>query len=672
MPERRIPAGERAKPSQVLWTTLLVIAACLPVMPHLRWQVNAFLALVFAVRLLGLRWPSAMPGRGLRILLTFAGVANCLHGYHTLAGQDGGAALFATMITLKLLELDSKRDLRLTTILVGFLIVVQFLFDESFSIAAYLGVVSLGMIALLVKLNGGLGEAGARPALRVTYRLALQALPLTLVLFVLFPRLEAPLWNLGFEREAAMTGMSDTMEPGAISELVVNGEGAFRVRFEGAPPDSGQLYWRGPVLWEMDGRRWTQGDAPHESPRPSELVAASEPIEYEVVLEPTRQRWLFALDMPVTAPSDAFITPALQVVARQPINALRRYRVRSVMSYATQAPSQEVRLLALRLPDNITPRMRALVADWGAEAQTEWQLVQRGLAFFNREAFHYTLLPPALGANPADEFLFETRAGFCEHYASAFALLMRIAGIPSRIVLGYLGGEDNDIGGYKIVRQSDAHAWVEVLIPERGWVRVDPTAAVDPSRIDRRSASRLLGANASLRFSIDETNGFARFARSMRLLADTLDATWQNWVLDFSTEDQLALLDKLGLSAFREYGLAALMMLAISLTLAVILLALSRDNPPQDALDALYARFCRKLARAGLPKHHHEGPRDYGRRVTAERPDLAGPVGRFLALYIPSRYSASASPQNLEQLRAQLRDFAPKEPGSPLSLKRSR
>ncbi len=655
-----IAHSERAETRQILWTSLLVLVACLPLLRFMHWQINAFLLLIFCVRLAGLRWPSAMPGAAVRILLTFAGVANCLHGYHSLAGQDGGAALFTTMITLKLLELNTKRDLRLVTILLGFLIVVQFLFDESFALAVYLGIVAVAAVALLVDLNGGLKRADLRSAPRIAGGLSLQAVPLTLVLFLLFPRLDAPLWHLGLDRDSAMTGMSDTMEPGDISDLVVNGELAFRVRFDSPPPGSNQLYWRGPVLWEMDGRRWTPGNPYSDGVESIALAEAASMIDYEVVLEPTKQRWLFALDMPVASPDDAHITPEFQVVSEQPVNALKRYRVSSALDYRTPDASPRIRELALRLPENITPRMRVLVADWKAQSSTEWQVVERALAFFNREAFHYTLIPPRLGANPADEFLFETRSGFCEHYASAFALLMRTADIPSRIVLGYLGGEDNDLGGYKIVRQSDAHAWVEVLIGGRGWVRVDPTASVDPSRIDRQSAARLLGASSSVRFDLDEHGMIARLARNLRLLGDTLDATWQNWVLDFSSEDQFALLDRIGLGALREYGLAVLMIVAVSLTLGIVMLALMRDTPERDPLDVLYERFCARLARAGVARHHHEGPSDYGQRLASERPDLSAPASRFLALYIPARYGRADVDAALVRLSALLRDFSPR------------
>lgn len=655
-----IPAAERPERAQILWTTLLVAAACAPFVRYLDGQVTAFLALILTIRLVALRWPAALPNRWIRALLAFAGLGNCLAAYQTVTGQDGGSALLATMLVLKLLELDTKRDLRLVLILLGFLSVVQFLFDESFQLTFYLGLIALGLVTLLTELNGGLGAAGLRPALRVSARLALQAIPLTLVLFVLFPRLTAPLWSLGIDSSKGLMGMSDSMEPGNISELVVNGELAFRARFAGRRPDSNLLYWRGPVLWKMDGRRWTPGAPPSDWQQPARLIEASEPIEYEVVMEPTKQRWLFALDMPVSEPEGTAISPDHQLLSNQPVTALKRYDARSVLSYRTAEPDARVRALALELPENVTSRMRALVGDWRAQSRDDWTLVQRALAHFNRENFYYTLMPPKLGANPADEFLFETRSGFCEHYASSFALLMRIAGIPSRIVLGYLGGEPNEFGGYTIVRQSDAHAWVEVLIEGRGWVRVDPTAAVDPSRIDNRVATELLGAGTSVRFDLGEAAALARWMRDLRLLGDTLEATWQNWVLDFSAQDQRRLMDRLGLGAWQEYGLAVLMVLAVSLTLGGILLVLMHERTERDPLERLYAHLCQRLARIGLPRLPHEGPGDYGERIAAARPDLALAVGGFLALYVPARYGERSTPETLQRLSALLRDFKPK------------
>ncbi len=633
------PPVEPLERGQVLAASLLVGAAYLPFVQHLNWRISAFVGLLFTLRAAALRWPGAGPGRLALIALTLAGGANSLDTYHSLAGQQGGAALLATMLALKLLEVRGRRDLRLLAVLVGFLPAVHFLFDQSMLLAAYLALVVLAAVALLIDLNGGMGPRSAARVGALTLRLAAQALPLTLVMFLLFPRLNAPLWNLGLDADRGITGMSDRLELGSISELVVNGELAFRVRFDRPAPAADQMYWRGPVLWQADPRGWSPGGDPTFRGPPA-LVKAGERIDYEVVLEPSGQHWLFALDMPLGSPDEASLNGDFQLVARTPANTARRYRVQSALDYRTSDPPDAVRRAALQLPPNVSGRMRDLVNGWRRDGGSDdWGVVQKALRFFNEQDFHYTLLPPKLGANPTDEFLFETRHGFCEHYASSFAVLMRIAGIPSRLVLGYLGGEPNRIGGYHMVWQSDAHAWTEVLIPDRGWVRVDPTAAVDPARVDNRSASRILGGTAPLRFEIDARGNLGRSLRQLRFFVDSLQAAWQNWVLDFSADDQFSLLSRLGLGQYREAGLAVLMVGAIAIILGLIVVGLVRRGDGLTPLESSYRRFCDRLAAAGLPRRPDEGPHDFGRRVAQARPDLAEPVGRFTALYIRGRYA---------------------------------
>lgn len=660
MSKRTIPSNERPERAQILWVTLVLIAAYLPLAGHLALQISAFVGLLFAIRLASLRWPAVLPGTWPLAALTLIGVANAAVTYQGWSGQNAGTALFVSMLVLKLMELRRKSDIRLVATLIGFLVVVEFLFDQSPWLVLYLAAVVLGGIALLVDLNGGLGEARRRGALAVAVRLSLQALPLTLILFLLFPRLSAPLWSLGLDPSKATTGISDSLEPGAISELVLNGELAFRARFEGTPPAADQLYWRGPVLWETDGRRWSVGQDIASTAPAGALVEAARPIDYEVTLEPTDQRWLFALDLPDSVPEEAFLSPDHQLIARQVVSAVKRYRVTSALDYRTASPNPARLAAGLQVPDNVTPRMRRLVEEWRSRSQSDLALVQAGLQFFNRESFHYTLMPPRLGANPTDEFLFETQRGFCEHYASSFAVLMRLAGVPSRIVLGYLGGELNRVGGYHMVWQSDAHAWVEVLIEGRGWVRVDPTAAVDPSRVDNSGASRMLGAGPSVRFTLEQADAIARFVRDMRLFADSLDAAWQDWVLGFSVEDQLALLQRLRLGELREYGLVALMLAALGITLGILVLASIRERKPLDPLQTEYARFCRRLAGIGLDRLPNEGPMDYAGRVAAKRPDLAPTVERFMDLYIPARYGPGDPHDTLTALADLLRDFRPR------------
>jgi len=654
------PIDERPERYQTLAVTLTAAVAYLPLAPQLAWQVSFFCALMLGLRLAALRWPAATPGTWSLLALTLVGVLNCVLINYSLVGKAGGTALLVTMLAVKLLELRDRRDHRIVAIVLGLLIVVQFLFGQGIGLTLFLGLVAITVVGLLVDLNGGLGIWPLRRTARVTAQIVLQAAPLTLVLFVLFPRLSTPLWSLGFERDRGTMGMSETMAPGSVSELVFNGELAFRARFQQTPPGSARLYWRGLVLWEVDDRRWSAGRDPRYATGAPQLALAEDLIDYEVVLEASQRRWLFVLDLPVEYPADTILGPAFALTSTTALTTAKRYRAGSALRYRTPDPSASERRYALRLPPSVSGRERALVAEWARTARSDWDLVESGLAYFAREDFHYTLLPPRLGANTWDEFLFETRSGFCEHYAGSFALLMRLAGVPSRVVLGYLGGEPNRIGGYHMIWQSDAHAWVEVAIAGRGWVRVDPTSAVAPSRIDNQGASRLLGAAAPLRFQVDPQGAFGRTIRHLRNLADTLDAVWQETVLDFSSERQDQFLDQLGLRDYGHFALAAMIVTAASLVMGLVLFALMRQAQPMDPATREYSRFCGRLAAIGLARAASEGPRDFGRRVAAARPDLAAQVGRILSLYVSGRYMEKRGNRDQERLEQEVRGFHPR------------
>jgi len=642
------------RPDQAAAATGLVTLAYLPLSAQMDPGVTAYVALLVVWRVVSLRWPKALPHRWVLLPLTLAGMAAVLASYHTLVGQEGGTAFLVTMLALKLLEMRRPRDVRAVTVLFGFLLVTQFLFDQAAWLALYLAILLVANFALMAHLTEA-GHPSARRAAGLAGRLALQAAPLTLVLFVLFPRLDTPLWELGKTKSRALSGMSDSLEPGSISDLVLSGELAFRARFEGAVPPAGKLYWRGPVAWTTDGRRWTGGRHASDRRAPPPLVRAQDKVTYQVLLEPSRQRTLFVLDLPVQVPSDATMGADFQVRVAREIQDGRRYRAVSALTYDTGEIPPDEKTAGLDLPPNVTPRMRRLVADWQHQAQSPPAVVRAALRYFNQEPFYYTLKPPRLGANPTDEFLFETRRGFCEHYASSFALLMRIAGIPSRIVLGYLGGEVNPIGNYLIVRQSDAHAWVEVWLQTQGWVRVDPTAAVAPQRVERSDLLTDLADGAPARFQIGDPGELYRWAHRLRLLADAVDAGWRNWVLDYSRSRQQGLLDTVGLGFLREYGLAGAMILASALMLALVAAGIGRGRGPRDPVKKVYVRFCRQLATRGLGRHPSEGPMAFGARIAAARPELRQPVESFLSLYLPLRYGRRArSPKNMQELRRRL------------------
>lgn len=650
--------------------TLLIALAWLPLTAVMKPQISAYIGILLTLRIASLHWPAFEPGRWLLLPLTLGGIANVLAAYRTIVGQEAGTALLGTMLALKLLEMHRLRDVRVATILFGFLLVSQFLFDQSPLRALYLGVLLLLNVALMADLAARVdrGRAAVSFALRIAARLLVQALPLTLVLFVLFPRLSAPLWNLNPTDDKARSGVKDWLEPGSVSELVISGELAFRVWFDGPLPPEERRYWRGPVVWHTDGRRWTGWPDGAPLGKGMQPAAFGEEIAYRVELEPSGKPRLFALDLPVEVPVDAQVLADFQVLASKSIRDTQSYRMVSALRYETGELDLNQEAVGTQLPDNVTQRMRTLVEDWQRGAAGPEEVVRRALEFFNAEPFHYTLLPPKLGTNPADEFLFETRRGFCEHYASSFALLMRIAGIPARIVLGYLGGEYNGIGNYLIVRQSDAHAWVEVWLEGRGWVRVDPTAAIAPWRVQRSDLLDGLGAGAPMRFRLADVGLPRRLAHDLRLLGDALGTGWRDWVLGLSSARQQRMLDMVGLGFLRECGLALALVVAATVVLGLLLSALTRATAPRDPLERIYAAYCKRLARVGLPRRASEGPLDYSGRVIVARPDLRPTVESFMASYIPQRYGAGGRPEDQRELERRVRRFRPRRSGHSLRI----
>lgn len=667
--------SSRPDPWQLNVATLLIGLGALPLLLKLQVQVGLFALLLLLIGTAAARWPQLQPNRWALLALTLLGGLIVLDAYQTLIGQNAGSALLATMIALKRLESRTRRDLRVLVVAFGFLLVVQFLFGDSPWLAAWMVAMLIAAVALLADLSVAGRRAQRLEDWQAAGRLALsltaQALPLALILFVLFPRLDAPLWDLQLGDDRAVTGLKDWLEPGSISELIVSGEDAFRVRFDAPPqlsPDA--MYWRGPVLWHTDGRRWQPLRA-HQSTATGSADAGpvrtllSEPIRYSVILEPTDQRWLFALELPTQLPAGARLTADFQLLAAEPVNELRLYRAASVIDYRMQrlAPAHE--RAALQLPPNVTERMRALVAGWQAESRSTSEVVQQALAFFSRDPFRYTLLPPKLGANPTDAFLFETQAGFCEHYASSFVLLMRLAEIPARIVLGYLGAEYNPLSGDYLVRQSDAHAWAEVWLEGQGWVRVDPTGAIAAERVERELRFDTLGRTAPARFRLEETSALGRMVRGARFLADAFDSGWKHWVLGFSTRDQFQLLNRLGLAALREYGLALLMTAAGAAVMLTWAFALARPPRTRDPVQRCWQRFGRRLARAGLAPQRNEGPLHYRDRITAARPDLKAAIDPIVDGYLRLRYGAGSDASARGALCRRIRRFRPRRRAKP-------
>jgi len=428
------------------------------------------------------------------------------------------------------------------------------------------------------------------------------------------------------------------MSPGDISRLGLSGATAFRVKFDGQPPENKDLYWRGPILWRTDGRTWTEGGT--ELVRHLNLAAhAGEPMDYVVTLEPHRRTWLFALDMPVAVPPGNLGTTDFQLRSLSPVRERIQYRVRSYARYRTPDMSREDFQRALELPVGAHPRARELALEWRNAGLRPESVVAAALAYFRNEPFFYTLRPPPLDGDSVDQFLFASRQGFCEHFAASFTVLMRAAGIPARVVTGYQGGERNPLGDYLMVRQRDAHAWAEVWISGRGWVRVDPTAAVAPERIERGIEAAIPAAAGTAILGIEPSDAVLDVMRTMRNAWDSLNNTWNLWVLGYGPQRQVQLLSRIGLDASDWRKLVLWLGGAVlGLMVATGLVLMRRPGKRDPALHA-YTRFCNRLAGQGMPRRASEGPRDYARRINTRRPDLSSRVDHITELYVDMRYA---------------------------------
>jgi transglutaminase-like putative cysteine protease len=636
-------------------TAWLVGSLAIVVAPH-AVNLPLWIPLVFVGialwRLYAIRHQASIPGQRLLLLAAVAAALGVLATYHTLLGRDAGVALLIAMLSLKLMEIRGLRDVMVAIFLGYFLIITGFLYSQSILIGLYMLPAVLMITATMIGFQHP-GDDAPWKRLRLAAVLLGQAVPVMLVLFVLFPRVPGPLWGLPRDAYAGMTGLSDTMAPGSISRLSQSGAVAFRVVFDGRLPPPAQRYWRGPVLNRFDGRTWSAGFFRPSSPA---FVALGAPVGYTVTLESHNKHWLFALDLPASVPSGARMTGDFQLLSTAPVRQRLRYHVVSYPRYE-ETPELRVseRRRALQLPPDADPQARQLAASWVASGADARGIVARALAMFRNEPFVYTLTPPPLGQQPVDEFLFNTRRGFCEHYAGSFVFLMRAAGIPARVVTGYQGGDLNPLGNYLIVRQSDAHAWAEIWLENAGWVRVDPTAAVAPQRVESGIASAVAATEP---LPILARADLA-WLRDLGLAWDSLNNSWNQWVLGYGTERQMELLAGLGMGLASWQEMAAGLMAGIGILLTIFAaFMLWRLKPaPADPVVILYRRFCRKLARRGIVPANSEGPRDFAERVAAHRPELAGQVRAITGLYVALRYGPHPEASELQRLRQEVRAF---------------
>jgi len=636
----------------LIYGLLLCIAVVIaPHAEHLPLQVSVMCAGLLLWRAWLNYSGRTLPKRWMLMLITFAGIGLIVFTYHTIFGREAGVALLVLLATLKLMELHKARDAMVLIYLACFIIITNFFYSQSIPTALYLFATLMVIVTTWVHLQAE--SIALKPRLHIAAVLLLQAIPLTLILFILFPRVPGPLWGLPQDAYAS-SGLDDKMSPGSLSRLSLSEAVAFRVTYNDKLPRRDQMYWRGPVMWYFDGRTWTPG---------MKMLAAApkftgldQTIDYVVTLEPHNKKWLFALDVPDKLSVPATLTYDFQILNKEAVNSRLRYAARSSLVYQANLEEsvQQIRR-GLQLPKRLNPRAQQLATEWRAGNKDDTDIVRTALAYFNKQGFVYTLEPPPLGVNSVDDFLFSTKQGFCEHYASAFVFLMRAANIPARVVTGYLGGEFNDIGNYYIVRQSDAHAWAEVWLADQGWVRIDPTGAIAPERV-QRGLSAAVSDSAVLPFMARNP---PQWMRKLRFNLDSIANQWNQWVLGYDTERQFALLTRLGMESISWQKMAVDMAGGLGLVIGLFALFMLRHlfSRQHDRVQAAWLKLCHKLDRAGLPRAAHEGPHDYAARIASVRPDLAEKIRDIAARYSALRYGTHNDEQAQREFMQRIADF---------------
>jgi transglutaminase-like putative cysteine protease len=512
--------------------------------------------------------------------------------------------------------------------------------------------VALGLLPALATLRA---LQPARPAsslpreLLPALKLLAASLPMALLAFIFVPRLSSPLWGAPNSTQGR-TGLSADMSPGDFAELLLDDRPAMRVSFVGAPPPNQQRYFRAYVLSNYDGRTWN-GSERNGTPG---AVEHGPITQYTVTLEATGQRVLPALDVPLEAPAQASMSADREMRADRPVNDPLVYSLRSASSYRLQGQlSERERRRALQLPPGFDPQTRALGQRWRAQyGANEAAIAQAAMTLFHDGGFSYTLAPAPLGRNTVDDFLFGTHEGFCEHYASSFVVLMRAAGIPARVVTGYQGGYWNSMGNYLLVRQADAHAWSEVWLPERGWVRMDPTAAVRPERVSQGSAA----ANAK---ATDWPPN--QWWLSWRNRWDIVNQWWNQGVIGFDTLRQRGLLTPFGVNDTSVGMLGLLLAIGGSLFAVGGLLWAMWQRPEADRAHTSMRLLEKRLATAGVIRRHSEGPQHYFSRAARALPSQREQLEHLMRTYLELRYAHDEPPADLlKNFRQAARDFRPR------------
>lgn len=625
---------------------MLVPALVMGIIPHvliLSPWINACCFISWIYLMLGAKkaWP--LPSRWLTALLTVAAFSGIVIGARGTFNSDSGIGLLCLMAALKPLEINNHRDRMITLFLAYFMVIAALFFSNSLEMTVYLYFSVVGITGCLVLVNHP--DILPLKGIKLAFTITAQALPLSLVLFLVFPRIQGSLWGVQ-TGSSGSSGLSDTLSPGSLSGMRQSNELAMRVSFEDGIPGVGERYFRAIVFQNYDGKSWRVS---WKIPEATTLPEGDDPVRYTVILEPHQQNYLVTMDYPGESPPGFTLNHDLTIRSRDRIVKSARYSLASY-SVPSSSPLMDWEEIYTHLPTRGNSRSRILAERLRSQSGSVAELSNAILRYFRDQEFYYTLSPPELDENPVDGFLFNTRKGYCEHYASAFVYLMRSAGIPARVVGGYYGGEINPYGGYLIVRQKEAHAWAEVYMEGKGWMRVDPTAAIDPRRVEREAAP----AGSSEGGMLDGRRGFFKgITLKVQLAWDALNYQWYSRVIGYSSVSQRRFLEKLGLSLDSMTGILKTVFSSLALIAGLMMLYYGRlqmkTGAGTDPVKKGYMRFLKKLESVGVICPPFSGPLDFADKAVAERKDLEKDIRGITSLYVLLRYGGKDKDENLIQ-----------------------
>ena len=645
------PLAPDLRPIAARELALLAAGLAIVIAPH-ALRAPAWLTLLTAAligwRAVGLVAPRLLPSMGPLLMVVAFGMLGVWLEYRAIFGRTPGIMLLVLFGGLKMLESRNQRDAAALVFLTWFLAITNFLYTQSIPTA--LGMLAAVATSVLALVSLAAPRRSPRANLRTAALLLGQAMPAALVLFLLFPRVQGPLWGLPQDAYSAMSGLSESMAPGNLSQLTLSDAIAFRVDFKGELPPRRTLYWRGPVLWDFDGRTWRAGSPSFaDLPEPQNGTR----IEYSVLLEPHNRNWLFALESAALLPPRARYLDDGQIMTLAPVRTRMRYDMVSRLEADPSAQEDNRNLRrALAMPAGFNPRARALATRWYEESAGDRQVLARAIEYFRVERLQYTTEPRLLGRDSVDEFLFESREGFCEHFSSAFAFLMRAAGVPARVVVGYQGGDLNPVDNRFTVRQADAHAWTEVYLVDRGWVRVDPTVLSVPRRLDEGLA-RAVAAGALPLLMRPEME----WLRTLRYNWEALTHQWNLMVLAYNPERQRELMSWFGMRDADWLELASTLLALLGGFVLVLFAWMLRHIARPDPVQAAWRQFCRKLGARGVARAPYEGPRDYAERAARMLPSAEQSIHQIAALYIALRYGRAQTGPQVSELRRMVKQL---------------